>query len=79
MNILASQQLDEPAKGLSPKCAREDIEVITNWLMDRDTNGECFLQYRGIVMIMRMVVRCTLPVLEENLEKIGEFYRSATI
>lgn len=64
MNILASQQRDEPAKGLSPKCAREDIEVITNWLMVRDMNGELFLQYRGIVM--RMVVRCTLPVLEEK-------------
>ena len=45
MNILASQQLDQPAKGLSLKWTREDIEVITNWLIVEDTNGERFLQY----------------------------------
>ena len=40
MNISASQQLDQPTKGLSLKWTGEDIDVITNWLMVRDTNGE---------------------------------------
>ena len=40
MNISASQQLDQPTKGLSLKWTGEDIKVITNCLMVRDTNGE---------------------------------------
>ena len=40
MNISASQQLDQPIKSLSLKWTGEDIKVITNWLMVRDTNGE---------------------------------------
>ena len=40
MNISASQQLDQPIKSLSLKQTGEDIKVITNWLMVRDTNGE---------------------------------------
>lgn len=40
MNISDSQQLDQPIKSLSLKWTGEDIKVITNWLMVRDTNGE---------------------------------------
>ena len=40
MSVSASQQPDQPTKGLSLKWTEEDIEVITNWLMFRDTNGE---------------------------------------
>lgn len=40
MNVSASQQPDRPTKGLSLKWTGEDIEVITNWLMVRDTYRE---------------------------------------
>ena len=56
MNISASLQLDEPVKGLSLKWAGEDIEVITNWLIARDSNEERFLQHRGIVRIVGVPV-----------------------
>lgn len=38
--VSASQPPDQLTKGLSLKWTGEDIEVITNWLMVRDTNGE---------------------------------------
>lgn len=40
MDISTSQQLDQPIKELSLKWSGEDIDVITNWLMVRDTNGK---------------------------------------
>ena len=46
MKILASLQPDKPAKGLSLIWNREDVEVITNWSIVEDTNGELFLQNR---------------------------------
>lgn len=33
VHILASQQLDQPAKALSLKWAGEDVEVIINWVI----------------------------------------------
>lgn len=47
MNILAGQQLDQPAKGLSFKWAKENVEVITNLSNVEDTNGKRFLQFVG--------------------------------
>ena len=45
MNISASQQLEEPTTAL----------IITNWLIVKDINGERFLHYEDIVIIIRMV------------------------
>ena len=51
MNTSASQQLDQPAKGLSLKWIGENINiaVITNWSMVRDTNEKLrnFLHLKG--------------------------------
>lgn len=38
--VSASQPPDQLTKWLSLKWTGEDIEVINNWLMVRDTNGE---------------------------------------
>ena len=42
INILASLQPDQPAKGLDLIWAREDVEVITNWSIVEETNEKRF-------------------------------------